>query len=287
MRPSADHGLLAGMHAETPLPALGDLVAVGEEWAPRGRQMPWHEHAQWEIYLQISGTTVRCTDQRSCAMSPGQLFITPPGLRHRVINRGTTSQHNGYIRCLLRGFQRRHPRLAAVWDFTGCRLVEDADSVQAPFQLLLREVSLEQPYRLAGTRCALDAVLIEVTRLLGRGRPLLVAPVPKAVLTARTCLERALERRWSTSELARQAALSPSHLLALFRRHVGMPPHRYLLEQRVRRARHLLAFTDLPITELARELGFASSQAFAKTFRRHAGSTASAFRSARRARPGP
>ncbi len=42
-----------------------------------------------------------------------------------------------------------------------------------------------------------------------------------------------------------------------FAEEVGMSPGRWLIQQRVERARHLLETTDLPVDEIAGRVGFA------------------------------
>jgi AraC-like DNA-binding protein len=69
------------------------------------------------------------------------------------------------------------------------------------------------------------------------------------------------------SELAAQVGLSTAHLAEVFSREVGVPPFRYLVERRVERAAELLRGTDLPITAIALELGFASSSHFSRVFK--------------------
>ena len=56
------------------------------------------------------------------------------------------------------------------------------------------------------------------------------------------------------------------------------PPHRYLLERRIDRAKELLDHADLPITRIAHELGYASGQHFARSFRQGVGRSPSEFR---------
>jgi AraC-like DNA-binding protein len=72
--------------------------------------------------------------------------------------------------------------------------------------------------------------------------------------------------------------LSAKHLHELFSRELGVTPHRYQLAQRMRRAQALLAATDLPITTIAFELGFSTSQQFSRTFRRQIGATPREYR---------
>ena len=70
---------------------------------------------------------------------------------------------------------------------------------------------------------------------------------------------------------ARQAGLSPFHFLRTFGRVLGVTPHQYLVRTRLRRAARLLAGGELPVTEVALEVGFADLSNFVRTFRRAAG----------------
>lgn len=68
--------------------------------------------------------------------------------------------------------------------------------------------------------------------------------------------------------LAGVAGLSLSHFKTKFRNQLGLPPWEYLLRQKIRRAESLLRETRKPITQIAYDLGFSSSQYFATVFRR-------------------
>jgi len=59
----------------------------------------------------------------------------------------------------------------------------------------------------------------------------------------------------------------------------GRPPHRWLLERRVERAKAMLAAEPArPVTEVVLACGFATSAHFATVFRKVTGHTASAWR---------
>jgi AraC-like DNA-binding protein len=77
--------------------------------------------------------------------------------------------------------------------------------------------------------------------------------------------------------LARQAGLSPFHFLRVFSRVLGVTPHQYLVRSRLRRAARLLAAGDMPVTEVALEVGFADLSNFVRTFRRAAGVSPARF----------
>ncbi|MGE4564376.1 MAG: helix-turn-helix domain-containing protein [Victivallaceae bacterium] len=78
--------------------------------------------------------------------------------------------------------------------------------------------------------------------------------------------------------LARNARLSPSVFIRLFRRHTGMTPGDYRMRLRMDQARKLLETTAKSVTEIAFQLNFSSSQYFANVFRRFTGLTPSEYR---------
>lgn len=72
--------------------------------------------------------------------------------------------------------------------------------------------------------------------------------------------------------------LSPQHLSRLYRQKTEYSFLEHLTRRRMDEAVRLLSTTDLPIGELAEELGFADSRYFSQVFRRHTGQTPSQFR---------
>jgi AraC-like DNA-binding protein len=74
----------------------------------------------------------------------------------------------------------------------------------------------------------------------------------------------------SLSELASLCGLSRSYFIRAFKQVTGMPPHRWLLMHRVKRAKDLLRGTQLPIADIAVACGFADqshlTRVFSKTF---------------------
>ena len=66
----------------------------------------------------------------------------------------------------------------------------------------------------------------------------------------------------------------------LFQKETGHAPLAYQLETRINRARVLLQQTDLSVTEIAQQTGFANVFYFSKMFSKRAGQTPSACRQA-------
>jgi transcriptional regulator GlxA family with amidase domain len=82
--------------------------------------------------------------------------------------------------------------------------------------------------------------------------------------------------------LAAHAGLSTYHFARAFKQSVGMPPHRYLLQQRVKRGQELLVQTEQPLTAIAQSLGFADQSHFSRSFHWLVGLAPSEFRRSHR-----
>ncbi|MBE9171494.1 AraC family transcriptional regulator [Pleurocapsales cyanobacterium LEGE 06147] len=72
--------------------------------------------------------------------------------------------------------------------------------------------------------------------------------------------------------LSRLVNLSSFHLIRVFQKEVGLPPHAYLNQIRVMRAKKLLALGH-PIAEVASETGFVDQSHFTRHFKRLVGLT--------------
>jgi AraC-like DNA-binding protein len=70
----------------------------------------------------------------------------------------------------------------------------------------------------------------------------------------------------SLAELAALCGLSRGHFIRAFKQATGMPPHRWLLMQRVKRAKDLLRGTDMSLADLAVACGFADQSHLTRVF---------------------
>jgi AraC family transcriptional regulator len=98
-------------------------------------------------------------------------------------------------------------------------------------------------------------------------------------------VEENLAGELSLAEIAGAANMSPYHFSRLFKESVGSPPHRYVVARRVERAKDLLLGTDLPIAEVAREVGFSGQSHLHFHVKRLLGATPASLRSRGPARP--
>lgn len=84
------------------------------------------------------------------------------------------------------------------------------------------------------------------------------------------------------ADIAEAVGLSPYHFCRAFASSVGLPPHKYLRQIRMRKGEALLSSGRATIEGTAARLGYSNAGAFARAFKRETGLTPRAFRAGRR-----
>lgn len=88
-----------------------------------------------------------------------------------------------------------------------------------------------------------------------------------AVAGTLALLDQRIADDWSLDSLAEHAHLEKSYFVRLFKRHTGYSPMQYLLALRLDRAAGLLMATDMPVADIARQVGLPEPAYFARRFR--------------------
>lgn len=91
---------------------------------------------------------------------------------------------------------------------------------------------------------------------------------PRQMRRAEEFLMAHLNEEISLAAVARECQLSVSHFVRAFKRSMGQPPYRWLLEQRLKLAKELLKFSTTPMVEIAARCGFTDQAAFIRAFKR-------------------
>jgi AraC-like DNA-binding protein len=101
---------------------------------------------------------------------------------------------------------------------------------------------------------------------------------PKLVRIARDIIEDCYADSTQTSlrALARVTGVTPFHLVRVFTHTVGLSPHRYLIQTRVRRARQFLV-SGVPSSFVAAMTGFVDQSHLTTQFKRYVGITPASY----------
>jgi AraC family transcriptional regulator len=130
------------------------------------------------------------------------------------------------------------------------------------------------------------AAAIHLARTYGDLAPSLALPkgglAPWQERRARELLLASLASDINLADLAASCGLSPRYFARAFRISVGLPPHKWLLQQRVERAKQLLLHTSDSLGQVALACGFADQSHLTRVFSRAVGATPWAWRRVRK-----
>ena len=87
-----------------------------------------------------------------------------------------------------------------------------------------------------------------------------------------------LARALPLADLSAEAHMSQYHFARLFKESTGLPPHRFVVQRRIERARELLAAGQLSIDAIARAVGFRTRSHFSMMFHRLTGNPPTVYR---------
>ena len=238
----------------------------------------FHRHVCLEITVCERGSVKFDMDGRAWTLLPGMVFVTQPGKVHRLRSNACGSvlhwiffEPPGKGRTVL-GLS---PRESVLLTKRLCSLCHCLYRLPADVQQIL-------PQLMAGFRDSADA-LREIRLRTGALRFLLALAdaspasgtdaATSRIRTIMARIRRKPEADYTLDALVSETRLSASTIATLFKRETGMTPHEFLVTCRIRKATDILVSSDVPITRLALELGFSSSQHFAARFRRETGQT--------------
>jgi AraC family transcriptional regulator len=94
--------------------------------------------------------------------------------------------------------------------------------------------------------------------------------------------EKLCDSSLSLADLARIAGVSPYHFAREFKKSMGMPPHQYIIQQRVELAQRLLREGSETVAAIAVSVGFSDQSHLCQHFKRTIGVTPTEFRGSTR-----
>ncbi|MGW2401962.1 GlxA family transcriptional regulator [Kitasatospora sp. NPDC001664] len=183
---------------------------------------------------------------------------------------------------------RRYPAVTVDPEvlFTGDGLIWTSAGVAAGIDLCLHLVRAAHGQ---GAAAAIARGMVTAPFRAGGQAQFIPSPVPVAgedpLAGVRAAVLGSLERPWTVGELARMAVMSERSFARRFAEAVGVPPLRWLSEQRVLAAQRLLEETDLTVEEIALRCGFGSAVSLRPAFTRRVGVAPRDYRRSFSARP--
>jgi len=256
-----------------------------------------HKNKGMEITYVESGMLDWMVEGQQESVSPGTVFFTLPWQVHGSVREQEPS--NTVCHVLFRlgeeystprstfvfpaqfGFSRREASvLSRVLACSEKHAFRATPAVRWMMPALTAELQGAHELRSTQAVTLLRGILVELKRIISGDafHEELHTPSEKAVKHLLDALAADCGRDWSLERMAAQCGLQRTRLNAIVQKLTGGSPIEYLSRLRIEHAKTLLRETDMPITHIAFECGFSSSQYLANRFHKVVGLTPSRYR---------
>lgn len=258
------------------------LLAVGYFVSDKGGARNYAVIREHTLVVELitGGAVYDPDDHHLCG--PGWIFVHQPG-QHTIWR----SEPNTYYECLTIHFDHfdhcdQNDRNARTPDSSGqptawqrSFLWDPPEDAIAFAQEMLRDFHHQGVDRTIQGALILSQLRYRMERFTHKSAP---TNFPPRIARAMTYLDHHFERDIAIETLADYVNLSASHLHASFKDCLGISPHQYIIQQRMRSARHRLVTSSASIGDIARAVGYPNPESFCRAFRRAHHSTAVAYR---------
>jgi AraC-like DNA-binding protein len=239
-----------------------------------------HAHEEFFIALTEKGIATPTYRGDTHVIGPGDLIVLNPEEAHAG---GPPAEVSWTYRALyprpelMRRIMAELPGERSAMPEFGGDVVRDPD-IAARLRRFHRLSELPESSMLEREAHLVEALALLVGRHAVPPRaPTPLGQEPRAVRLSREYLDEHADQNVTLETLARFAGLSAFHFCRVFREAVGMTPHAYQTQVRVRHAKALLR-AGLPITMVAAEAGFYDQAHLTRHFKRIVGVTPGRFR---------
>jgi AraC family transcriptional regulator len=249
---------------------------------PSGKALPDTEEQAAERYqLNVieRGWFQLGFGRREKVLGPGSVFISRPGETYRYSH----MPHLEPDTCLSLGFSASIAcELESI--FNRLTLVIPITNRLAFLRLRLCSYAANEVPMLLDT---LACDLVDAAANAREDRRRLYRPEQlkwygQRVEAARELMDSSPDDQHSLWHLASQVAMSPFLFARVFRELIGLPPHKYLIRLRLKRARTLLE-SGMSVTDVCYAVGFNNLSHFIRSFRAYFGTVPSKLKASRSA----
>lgn len=261
------------------------LYQAGEIIAGDGFEIPNHVQTCSEISYIVSGKCDIYTDDRVFHAKEGDIHVTAPGMRHRIVAEKDENFRMAYI-----GFHIRQDAVKnAVSDFyenAPSELRCDPHQLRHLFEQLLTEIYISRDYGMEVADACITQILIYVWRAFHLKESQNVQRISDeirmerivghTVFRALRYIDANLLEIQDIGQVAKELKYNNTYLSKVFREKMGFTMMDYISDKKIGAAKKLLQ-EGASVGDTAQKMGYASSQSFSKMFRRHTGCTPSEY----------
>ncbi len=233
-------------------------------------KIPRHSHEYAFFGLVLEGGYTETYGRRDRECKPFYLLFHPEGEVHSEVHNDSVVRIFSIepAQPWLEQVRERSGLLGNPFEFQGGTIVQLAVRLYHEF----KDQDALAPIAMEGLLLELLAATCRCPADTSRPTP------PRWLRQTRDLLQDRFSENLSLQEIAGVVGVHPAHLARSFRQHYHCTIGDYIRNLRGERARHVLATSETPLSEVALAMGYSDQSHFATAFKRHTGFTPTEYR---------
>lgn len=245
--------------------------------------VPLHNHDFYEIYLFLEGSIDYTVDSTTYNLNPGDILLIPPKVKHRAIIKDSSKPYRRYVLWLNEGFYKSlgdtDPDILYIFDIAKhsgsykLNIPENLlQSVQTPFVTLLEESLNPKFCHNILSKTLAITLLVSINRVIHTVNNSEPKVDIKEDLYLKICnyIHNNLSADLSLDALANNFFVSKYYICHIFKDHLGISVHQYIIRKRLDISREKL-LSGTPISALPAACGFNDYSSFYRSFKKEYG----------------
>ena len=261
---------------------IGDIriVQIGETCLDKGASIKEHIQVCHEITLIISGKGKVTADQEENECCVGDIQIVSKGTKHSVISDADSRLR--YIHFAF-DFIGSEPRILSEF-FGQCKnvLMRDDGNIKWILNMLVDEYVNNTDFTDIMKNSLVHAALVLIWRRANVQtsiyRPIISGnPIGNTVYSIIKYIDGNIDAKLTVNNIAKRFSYSDEYISRLFKEKTGVSLKKYIIATKMKYAQSLLTEKKCSLTEITKLMGYSSTQAFCKAFKKYTSYTPGHF----------
>ena len=274
------------------------VVKIAVNNVEHNGRVAFHSHSFWEFVYVDSGFAIHTCAGETSMLTAGDLFVIAPGE-----TRAYTKAYNTVIyNCLFRASELGDDEktIFSLPGFSELRMrAEGGDSAisrvkpecirldfseRHELMTIIEKMKWEKLNHPSGwqqmMKCLLTQMLVFYSRLdvYARRAEKRSDSYLGHTYSVLKYLEENYSKKITSKDISEATGLSADYIAKQFKRELSMTPTEYLRRYRIAKSMELLRTTDMPIADIARNVGIEELSVFSRLFKQFAGESPSNYR---------
>ncbi|MCI9041570.1 AraC family transcriptional regulator [Dubosiella newyorkensis] len=257
-----------------------------------------HKHDYYEILFFLEGDVSTIVNGESYSLEPGDLLIVPPNVFHQTKINTTKVPYRRFTLWISTAFYQKMVHLDPSFGYWEKPVVEEKKyhyhldnitsyNIQSKIVRLLESLHYDEFGKHAYERLCCSDVMLSINQLLyEQDHPYELKEGQSLAESLFNYIKMHIDEDISLESLAKTFYISKYYISHLFKSHVGMSVHQYIIKKRLNLVCSAI-LSDMEITKACEQAGFKNYSNFYRAFVKEYGVSPKEYKEKHRIEPAP